>query len=710
MSTTMDKVFVEGIYAGWLAKIIGIRLGAPVEGWSSQQIKDVYGRQKGYLVDYRDFAADDDSNGPIFLLRALEDSGRWGELTAQDVADALLNYAPYEHGFFWWGGYGVSTEHTAYLNLWNGIPAPQSGSIEQNGAVIAQQIGGQIFIDTWGLVSPGNPDLAASLARRAASVTHDGEGVYGGIFVAVCISYAFVEHDICRILEKGLSYLPEDCEYARVVRTVMAFHAKHPKSWEGCYRYIHNNYGYDKYPGVCHIIPNIAVMILALLYGEGDFSDTLHICNWCGWDTDCNVGNVAAILGVRNGLDGIDYNTWRRPVNDFLACSGVLGSLNCMDIPYGALYIARAAAKLAGQELPEPFAGLAENGMDSCHFEYPGSTHAMRIRREEGRCQECRMENTSESADTGERSLKVSVGAVSPGEKIFVYRKTYYRPRDFHDSRYDPSFSPVVYPGQTVHGSVMVPEYSEGLTACLYVRELRTGKLYLGEALTLEKGVWQSLEYQIPPLEGAVIDEMGVCFWSGGAGTAVLLLDNLSVSGTASYSIEFARENEEVWNPLHTEISQFTRLRGLAYLEGGRLHLSCADSGEVYTGRHDWRDYQTEFWLTPVAGASHRVLIRVQGAMRCYAAGFEKDGRLCLYKKEKTYRRLAECEFCWNMGEEYRILLSAQEGRITVSVNGSRLLAFEDRENPYLEGAAGIAVEDGSHCCCRRIIVLETGK
>ena len=68
-------------------------------------------------------------------------------------------------------GYGVSTEHTAYLNLRNGITAPRSGSIEQNGHVAAEQIGGQIFIDTWGLVTPGNPDLAAKLAQKAASVT-----------------------------------------------------------------------------------------------------------------------------------------------------------------------------------------------------------------------------------------------------------------------------------------------------------------------------------------------------------------------------------------------------------------------------------------------------------------------------------------------------------------------------------------------------------
>lgn len=165
----------------------------------------------------------------------------------------------------------------------------------------------------------------------------------------------------------------------------MEYHGKHPKSWESCYQFIYENYGYDKYPGNCHIIPNIAVMILALLYGNGDFSDTLQICNWCGWDTDCNIGNVAAIMGVRVGLAGIDYDKWRRPVNDFLACSSVVGSLNVMVLPYGALYIARLAARLMNRDLPKPFDEIARKRAHSCHFEYPGSIHAMRIRREGGK-------------------------------------------------------------------------------------------------------------------------------------------------------------------------------------------------------------------------------------------------------------------------------------------------------------------------------------
>lgn len=706
----LKKEYVEGIYAGWLAKIIGIRLGAPIEGWTYEQIKKMYGECTGYPVDYKDFAADDDSNGPLFFLRALEDSNKEEDLETQDVAEALLNYAPFEHGFFWWGGYGISTEHTAYLNLRNGMKAPMSGSIAQNGATTAEQIGGQIFIDTWGLVTPGNPDLAAKLAEKAASVTHGGNGVYGGIFVAACISYAFVEKDMRKIIEKGLSYIPQDSEYAIVVREIMEFYDQHPQSWEECFKYIRENRGYKRYPGMCHIIPNIAVMILALMYGEGDFSDTLNICNRCGWDTDCNVGNVATIMGVRNGLEGIDYKQWRAPINDFLACSSVVGSLNIMDIPYGAAYIAKLAAKLAGVKLPAPFDEITEKRIDSCHFEYPGSTHAIRVRREDPKRStlEVALENTTESAHTGNRSLKVVAKPAMPASGICIYKKTYYRPRDFHDSRYDPSFSPTLYPGQTIHGSIMVPAYGSNVKACLYVKEMRSGRIYQSELLDLEKETWMTLEYQIPELDGAVIEEMGFCVYLDGDGRwgiVTVLIDDLYADGKAAYSVDMSKENVEFWNSIHQEISQFTKLKGLMYLADGQLNLSCADFAEAYTGRHDWKDYSAEFVITPVTGEWHMANVRVQGAIRSYAVGLLPNHKVGILKNANGYKVLIDADFFWEAGKEYIIKAEVNGNEITAYVDGEKVLTHTDTESPYLEGCVGISLLDNSHLKCKSITI-----
>lgn len=710
----MKEEFIEGIYAGWLAKTIGIRLGAPIEGWTYEKIKNIYGNIDHYPCSYKNFAADDDSNGPMFFLRGLEEEAVNYDLRPQDVGNSLLNYAPFEHGFFWWGGYGVSTEHTAYLNLRNGILAPQSGSIEQNGRGVAEQIGGQIFIDTWGLVTPGNPDLAAKYAEAAASVSHGGNGIYGGIFVAVCISYAFIEKDIPKIIQKGLSYIPEDSEYALVVRAVSRFYGQHPDNWHDCYAYIHENYGYDRYPGNCHIIPNIAVMILALLYGEGSFDRTINICNMCGWDTDCNVGNVATIMGVRNGLADINYGKWRREINDLLICSSVMGSLNIQDIPYGASYIARLAYAVAGQEIPEKWRDILTHRIDSCHFEYPGSTHAIRVRVEGfdeqfGNEREYHIRNTDETAYTGQRALKFFVQPIRQGENIYVYKQTYYGPEDFDDSRYDPSFSPLTYPGQTVHGSALIPEYGQEALACLYVHDAHSGKIYESKALPLEKGRWVEFTYEIPAMGAALIDEMGFCFKvAGKQATAVDfvgMIDDLYVTGEADYIIDFSREKQDVWTSLHWEISQFSRLKGLMYLDDHKLHLSCADFAEAYTGSYKWRDYQAAFALTPLTDGEHYVNVRVQGAMRSYAAGFRPDKKIALLKNDHGYRVMIEADFDWHIGVEYMIAVKAQDNRLTVSVNGQEILVYTDGDHPYLQGAIGITQRNKSHGMYREIQV-----
>ena len=57
----LSEETIERIYAGWLGKIIGIRLGAPIEGWTAEKIAEVYGEVWNYPVDYDIFAADDKS-------------------------------------------------------------------------------------------------------------------------------------------------------------------------------------------------------------------------------------------------------------------------------------------------------------------------------------------------------------------------------------------------------------------------------------------------------------------------------------------------------------------------------------------------------------------------------------------------------------------------------------------------------------------------
>ena len=414
------KLTVEGrneylnkVYSSWLGKLIGIRLGSPVEGWSHEQIMEKYPDEEGYLVDYDVYAADDDSNGPLFFVRALLDEK---QISAETIGDAFLNYLCEYHGFFWWGGVGVSSEHTAYENLKKGIKAPLSGSREINGLTMAEQIGGQIFSDCWGYVAGYDPELAKKLSAMASSVTHDGNGIEGGIFVAVAITLAMQRNDIHEVIDEALAFLDQDMEYCRVAKDIIRFYRENPDDWKKCLDYIQENYGYDKYPGVCHIIPNMALMIMAMSYGDNDFDKTMVMLNRSGWDTDCNCGNVGSILGALLGLDGIDEK-WIRPINDLINSSSAIGCLNIQYASESAMLFTKLAYQLKGIQIDE-----------FGKFELPYATRAIR-------CSDGSIEVKNDQLYVDSRD---------------IYTYAYYLADDLYDARYDPEFSPILEPGDIV--------------------------------------------------------------------------------------------------------------------------------------------------------------------------------------------------------------------------------------------------------------------
>lgn len=277
--------YVERVYAGVLGKIIGVYLGRPFEGWSYARIMEELGEVWYYVHEKRGVplvVTDDDISGTFTFLRALEDYDFDPNLTPEQIGQTWLNYLIEKRTILWWGGMGNSTEHTAFMRLKHGIKAPESGSIATNGKVVAEQIGAQIFIDGWGMICPGDPERAADFARRAGSVSHDGEAIFGAQVVAAMEAQAFVEQDINKLLDTAVSLIPKDSIITRVINDIRAWHADTPDDWRKTREKIVADYGYDSYGGNCHIIPNHALIIHALLHGDGDFQKSLMIVNTCG--------------------------------------------------------------------------------------------------------------------------------------------------------------------------------------------------------------------------------------------------------------------------------------------------------------------------------------------------------------------------------------------------------------------------------------------
>ena len=174
-------------------------------------------------------------------------------------------------------------------------------------------------------------------------------------------------------------------------------------------------------------------------------------------------------------------------------------------------------------------------------------------------------------------------------------------------------------------------------------------------------------------------------------------LDDLYYDGQPDYIIDFNRERMAVWHNLHQDVHQFARLKGHTYLEDGWLSLSCGDFGEMYTGHYNWTDYSFEGTLKPLTGEDCFLNVRVQGAMRSYAAGFSK-GRLVLDKNYYGYSTLCDREFAVEPGREYKVEVSACGDVLQVSVDGVKLLEHRDTDSPLLTGSVGVSVRGGSHC------------
>ncbi|MEE4194254.1 MAG: ADP-ribosylglycohydrolase family protein, partial [Anaerolineae bacterium] len=318
---SLPNDYAERVYAGVLGKLIGVYLGRPFEGWPKEKIEAELGEITYYVHDKVGvplIVTDDDISGTFTFLRALPDHGNKPDITPAEIGSTWLNYIIENKSILWWGGMGRSTEHTAFLRLKHGIQAPLSGSTSLNSKVVSEQIGAQIFIDGWAMVAPNDPAKAADLAKRAASVSHDGEAIYGAQVLAAMESAAFGESNLDTLLDIGVSFVPKDSVIATMIHELRDLRNT-KKDWRKAFKWLRKHYGYDCYGGGCHMVPNHGLMMLSLLWGDDDFKKTMMIVNTCGWDTDCNAGNVGCLMGIKNGLAGLSNGPdWRGPVADRL--------------------------------------------------------------------------------------------------------------------------------------------------------------------------------------------------------------------------------------------------------------------------------------------------------------------------------------------------------------------------------------------------------
>ena len=679
MPATLPADYEERVYAGVLGKIIGVYLGRPFEGWPNERIEERLGEIDYYVHDKLDvplIVTDDDISGTFTFIRALEDYNCDPQLTPKQIGQTWLNYLIENRTILWWGGLGNSTEHTAYMRLSSGIDAPASGSIAVNGKVVAEQIGAQIFIDGWAMVSPGDPEQAADLARRAASVSHDGEAVYGAQVLAAMEAAAFEESDTNKLIDIGVSQIPKDSVLYRMIGDIRGWHAQHGDDWRATFAEIKANYGYDKYGGNCHMVPNHGLIIHGLLHGNDDFQRALMIVNTSGWDTDCNSGNLGCLLGIQHGLGGIDAGPdWRGPVSDICYLPSADSGGGVSDAVTQATRISRMGRTLNGSTFEPPKGGARY------HFAYPGAVQGFTGH-------ECAVENREG------KNLAIRFDLLEPGTTARATTSTFVDSLDtaryFERRGYGLMASPSLSPGQTVSADVELAKTTDdavGVAICIRVfnadDELQTLR---SPTTNLEPGGKAELSWTVPDVGGYPVAAVGVSIVSAPAG-GTLYMDRLDWQGTPDVTL--SRLPGTMWHRAWVNgVDQYLPRWG----ESFRL-VHNRGTGLLLHGSRDWQDYRVSADITPHLVRRVGVAARVQGMRRYYALVLTDDGKAQLVRELDGTTVLAETDQPLELYRTHQFEITAQGTTITGSIDGTAVLTAEDAS--LAEGGIALLIDEG---------------
>lgn len=331
----VDKESLENkIHGAWVGRICGCLLGKTVEGIRtdelipflketgnypmhryilSSDLNDEILNKYNYRFANRCYAdkvdgmpVDDDTNYTVLAQRLIEGYGR--DFSSYDVSSIWLALQSKDSY--------CTAERVAFCNFVKGFEPPESARYKNP---YREWIGAQIRGDYFGYINPGNPEMAAEMAFRDASISHVKNGIYGEMLVAAMLAVAACTDNIKDIVLGGLSQIPYTSRLYEALVDVLTGY-ENGVSQKECFATIHKRFNEGISHDWCHTISNAMIVVACLLYGGGDLGKSICMAVETGFDTDCNGATIGSVLGMANGIDSID-EAWKKPINDTLHTS-----------------------------------------------------------------------------------------------------------------------------------------------------------------------------------------------------------------------------------------------------------------------------------------------------------------------------------------------------------------------------------------------------
>ncbi len=337
LTPAQPNTLFNKLHGGVLGRCAGMMLGKPLEGLgSAANVRRYLEHANAYpLTNYvprLDYKPDDVIFNPIFnhwdyatlgnITQVVQDDDIEYVIAAYHILKTYgLDFTTADVAQFWLSHFSYGRVHTAehivYKNLVNGRSATQAAHYQNP---YREWIGAQIRTDVYGYICPGQPRRAAELAHRDAALTHVGNGIYGGMWVAAMVAAAYVLDSPAAVIRAGLDEISPQSRLHKAISDVLAW-SELDDSWENNLRRIQQKYGAyyraDERFGWVQTIPNACLVALGLLHGELDFGKSITIAVMGGWDTDCTGATVGSIVGVMNGVASLPPQ-WIEPLNNTL--------------------------------------------------------------------------------------------------------------------------------------------------------------------------------------------------------------------------------------------------------------------------------------------------------------------------------------------------------------------------------------------------------
>jgi len=318
---------LDKIKGGWAAQAIGCSYGGETEfGWKGNIIPEDVQIKWNDSIMYRLFTTKgglyDDVYMDLIFMDMFEKHGF--DVDAVKLGNAFANA-----DFLLW-----HANQLARYNILRGIKPPESGNWKNNPH--ADDIDYQIEADFSGLMSPGMPVTSCGISNKVGHIMNSGDGYYGGVYVGVLYSLAFINTDMHYIVSEALKAIPEKSTFYQCINDVIVFYEHNPNDWKAAWQMVKKKWYNDNFcsEGLFDDFNidakiNSAYCIIGLLYGNGDFEKTMEIATRCGQDSDCNPATAAGIMGVIMGYNTIPEKFLKacRMVED-IKFSGVDMTLN----------------------------------------------------------------------------------------------------------------------------------------------------------------------------------------------------------------------------------------------------------------------------------------------------------------------------------------------------------------------------------------------